>query len=199
MAGCEALGSAALDWAAAFGCEALDCKALFAEGAGDCADGCADSADGADWFAPAAWFAPVALPATVLVAELTTPPAALVTAETVPLRGSPEAEDFAAPEAGPLSAEVADVAPEAVPERSSPVAAWACLEKSSRRKIIAAAASANCAALMATRYASSCGIDSSYPQRRWPRTLKSRKTPDQPYVAVEDEAFCTATTVHDRQ
>ena len=172
----------------------LGCEALFAEGAGGWAGGCAGSADGADWLVPAA------LPVTVLVVELTTPPAALVTAETVPLRASPEAEGFADdPEVGPVTAETAEVTTELVPGRSSLVAAWACLEKNSRRKTIAAAASANCAARMATRYASSCGIDSSYPQRHWPRTLKSRKTPDQPYAAVKDEEFCTATTVHDWQ
>jgi len=90
---------------------------LFAGGVAGWAGGCADPADGADWFAPAAF------PVTVLVAESTTVPAALVTAEAVPVRESPEAEDFADPDVGPVSAETVDVTPEPVPGRSSLVAA----------------------------------------------------------------------------
>jgi hypothetical protein len=65
---------------------------------------------------------------------------------------------------GTASAEAADVTDWSAPGFSSPVAAWACLEKRSRRNKIPAAAIANCAARTATRYASSCDIDSS---TRW--------------------------------
>jgi hypothetical protein len=86
-----------------------------------------------------------------LVAELTTDPTTLVT-------GLAAVE--AADEAGPVTAETAD---ETVGRAGgwSPVAAWACLERISRRKIIPAAAIANCAARKATRRAIGCDIDSS--------------------------------------
>jgi hypothetical protein len=61
--------------------------------------------------------------------------------------------------AEPTSAETADVTAGC----SSPVAAWACLENSSRRKKIPAATTASCAARRATRHTSSCDIDSSHP------------------------------------
>jgi hypothetical protein len=86
-----------------------------------------------------------------LVAELTTDPTALVT--------GPVAVE-AAEETGPVTAETAD---ETVGRAGgwSPVAAWACFERISRRKMIPAAAIANCAARRATRRAIGCDIDSS--------------------------------------
>ena len=86
-----------------------------------------------------------------LVAELTTDPTTLVT--------GPVAVE-AADEAGPVTAETAD---ETVGRAGgwSLVAAWACLERISRRKMIPAAAIANCAARRATRRAIGCDIDSS--------------------------------------
>ena len=86
-----------------------------------------------------------------LVAELTTDPTTLVT-------GLVAVE--AADEAGPVTAETAD---ETVGRAGGwpPVAAWACLERISKRKMIPAAAIANCAARRATRRAIGCDIDSS--------------------------------------
>jgi hypothetical protein len=135
-----------------------------------------------------------------LVAELTTDPAALVKEEAALVRGLLAVEAGAGPvRAEPVSAEAADVTAESPPGGSSPVAAWACLEKRSSRNRIPAAAIANCATRTAARCASSCGIDSSYPQRTEPRTQGAGKAPDQPCTAVEDEAFCTAITVHHRR
>jgi len=100
---------------------------------------------------------------------LTTDPAALAT-EAATLPGGVLAAELAvasvvadAPDSpGPVSAEAADVTDWSGPGWSSPVAAWACLEKRSRRSTIPAAAIANCAARTATRYADSCDIDSSH-------------------------------------
>jgi hypothetical protein len=92
-----------------------------------------------------------------------TDPAAFVTAVVTLERGL-VAELCVAPVApGPVTAEAADVTDWSGPGFSSPVAAWACLEKSSSRNKIPAAAIANCAARMATRCASCCDIDSSHP------------------------------------
>jgi hypothetical protein len=105
---------------------------------------------------------------TAVVTGLVTVPATEPTAlETE----APAAEPAgAADDAGPVSAETADVTAEGAGGGSSPVAAWACLEKSSKRKRIPAAAIANCATRTAARCASSCGIDSSYPRRTGPYT-----------------------------
>jgi hypothetical protein len=89
-----------------------------------------------------------------------------------------------------------------VPARGPPgwpsVAAWACLEKSSRRKRIPAAAIASCAARRATRRASGCGIDSSHPGDRAAHSScpEAIKAPDKPCVTIEDEAICPVATVH---
>jgi hypothetical protein len=108
--------------------------------------------------------APAAVPVAGWVTELTADPAALVTVPTVLLRGLPLAAERVDPaDTGPAVVGPADVVAEAAPEFPSPVAAWACLEKSSRRKIIPAAASVTCAARTATRYTSGCDIDSSHP------------------------------------
>src|SRR5580700_7098608 len=100
-----------------------------------------------------------------------TDPAALVTELAKPASGVLAADLAVAPAVpvvpvvpGPVSAEAADVTDWSAPGFSSPVAAWACFEKRSRRNKIPAAAIANCAARTATRYASSCDIDSS---TRW--------------------------------
>jgi hypothetical protein len=98
-------------------------------------------------------------------AELTTDPAALVTEATALVTGLPAAASPEGPaEAEPASAETAEVTEGAAGGGSSPVAAWACLEKSKRMKKIPAAATASCAARTAARRASGCGIDSSHPQ-----------------------------------
>jgi hypothetical protein len=102
-------------------------------------------------------------PVTGLVTELTTDPTVLVTEVARPPSGLPAAElgvDPVAP--GPLSPEPTDVTDESDPECSSPVAACACLEKRISRKMIPAAAIANCATRTVTRYANSCDIDSSH-------------------------------------
>jgi hypothetical protein len=134
-----------------------------------------------------------------LAAELTTDPEALVTEEATLVRGLlPVEADVGPVGTEPVSAEAADVTAESAPGCSSPVAAWACLEKSSRRNRIPAAAIANCATRTAARCASGCDIDSSHPQRN--RSAHAgKKDPDQPSTTVEDEAFCTATTVHHRR
>jgi len=108
-----------------------------------------------------------------------TDPAALVT-EVVTLASGPAAELSVAPVApvaGAVSAEAADVTDWSGPEFSSPVAAWACLEKSSSRNKIPAAAIANCAARMATRCASCCDIDSSHPLGNWTMQAGGKKSP----------------------
>ncbi len=64
--------------------------------------------------------------------------------------------------------------------------------------MIPAAASANCAARTATRYASGCDIDSSHRRETGPRTPEGTKAPGQPCTAVEAEAFCTVTNVQHR-
>jgi hypothetical protein len=108
---------------------------------------------------PAALVAVLAAAVTGLVTVLTTEPTALETE-------APAAEPAgAADDAGPVSAETADATAEGAGGGSSPVAAWACLEKSSKTKRIPAAAIANCATRTAARCASSCDIDSSYPRR----------------------------------
>lgn len=136
-------------------------------------------------------------PATALSAEPTTELAALVTEPTTPVSGFLTAEDPADPaDAGPVTAEAADVVAEFSPGWSSCAAAWACLEKINRRKRIPAATIANCAARTTARFASSCGIDSSYPRGTSPYTAGTAKAPDKPCTADEDEALCTATTVH---
>jgi hypothetical protein len=86
-----------------------------------------------------------------LVAELTRDPATLVT-------GAATAE--VTDETGPVTAETADETA-GTAEGWSSVVAWACLERISRRKMIPAAAIANCAARRATRRAFGCDIDSS--------------------------------------
>jgi hypothetical protein len=63
-------------------------------------------------------------------------------------------------------------------------------------KKIPAAATTSFAARTAARRASGCGIDSSHPQETRPRTPRAGKAPERPCVTVEDEAFCTVTTVH---
>jgi hypothetical protein len=97
-----------------------------------------------------------------------TDPAVLVTELAKPASGVLAAELTVAPAVpvvpGPARAEAADVTDWSAPGFSSPVAAWACFEKRSRRNKIPAAAIATCAARTATRYASSCDIDSS---TRW--------------------------------
>jgi hypothetical protein len=138
----------------------------------------------------AAWVTAVTAVVTGLVTVPTTEPTALVTEV-------PAAEPAGGTgEAGPASAET-DVAVAGARGGAASVAAWACLEKSSRRNKIPAAAIANCATRTAARCASSCGIDSSYPQRTRPRTPGEAKARDQPCTAVEDEACCTVITVHD--
>ena len=99
-----------------------------------------------------------------MVAEPRADPASFVTEATTPETGLLAAGlDVDPVDPGPTSAEAADVTEESAPGFSSPVAAWACLEKSSRRKMIPAAAIANCATRTVTRYANSCDIDSSDP------------------------------------
>ena len=111
-----------------------------------------------------------------------TDPAALVT-EVVTLASGPAAELSVAPVApvapvaGAVSAEAADVTDWSGPGFSSPVAAWACLEKSSSKNKIPAAAIANCAARMATRCASCCDIDSSHPLGNWTMQAGGEKSP----------------------
>jgi hypothetical protein len=98
-----------------------------------------------------------------LSAALTTDPVAFVTESTALVTGLPAAESPEGPaSAEPASTETADEG--AAGGGSSPVAAWACLEKSKRMKKIPAAATASCAARTAARRASGCGIDSSHPQ-----------------------------------
>jgi hypothetical protein len=94
--------------------------------------------------------------------------------------GLPAAEVPAdAADAGPVTAEALDVVAEFSPGCSSWTAAWACLEKISRRKRIPAATIANCAARTAARFASSCGIDSSYPRGTNPYTTGGSERPGQ--------------------
>jgi Fe-S cluster biogenesis protein NfuA len=138
-----------------------------------------------------------AAPVAALSAEPTAELAALVTEPTALVDGLSAPEVPADPaDAELVTAEAADVVAELSPGCSSCAAAWACLEKISRRKRIPAAAIANCAARTAARFASSCGIDSSYPHGTSPYTAGATKAPDKPCAAGEDEAFCTATTVH---
>jgi len=122
-----------------------------------------------------AWSTVAAAPVTALSAEPTTELAALVTEPTALVSGLPEAE---VPAARPVTAEAVDVVAEFSPGCSSCVAACACLEKISRRKRIPAATIANCAARTAARFASSCGIDSSYPRGTSPYTTEAAKAPD---------------------
>lgn len=102
-----------------------------------------------------------------MAADLMTDPAVLVTEVVTPASGVLAGELAVAPAVpvalGPVSADAAEVTDRSAPGWSSPVAAWACLEKRSRRNKIPAAAIANCAARTATRYANSCDIDSSPP------------------------------------
>jgi hypothetical protein len=138
----------------------------------------------------AAWVTAVTAVVTGLVTVPTTEPTALVA-------GAPAAEPAGVTgEAEPVGAETADVAVEGARGGAASVAAWACLEKSSRRNKIPAAAIANCATRTAARCASSCGIDSSYPQRTGPRTPGGGKAPVQSCTTAEDEVCCTVTTVH---
>ena len=89
----------------------------------------------------------------------------LVTEATTLVRGLPAAESPEAPaDAEPASAETADATEGPAGGGSSPVAAWACLEKSSKMKKIPATATTSFAATTAARRASGCGIDSSHPQ-----------------------------------
>lgn len=112
-------------------------------------------------------------------AESTAELAALVTEPTTLESGLPAAEVPADPaDAGPVTAEAADVVAEFSPGWSSCAAAWACLEKISRRKRIPAATITNCAARTAARFASSCGIDSSYP-RGTSHTRQGNESPGQ--------------------
>jgi hypothetical protein len=124
--------------------------------------GVAGGSDGRAWLAGG--LAPlVAVPVTVWAAASTAEftavsaegPTALVTAAAALPSGLPDPAPLAA-----------DPAAGAAPGCPSPVAAWACLEKSKRSRMIPAAAIANCAARTATRYASSCDIDSSHPQAK---------------------------------
>jgi hypothetical protein len=137
---------------------------------------------------------------TGLAAELMTDPAVLVTELARSASGVLAAVLAVAPVVpvvpGAIGVDAADVPDWSAPGLSSPVAAWACLEKRSKRNKIPAAAIANCAARTATRYADSCDIDSSHPLGNWTMQAGGRKAPDQTCTAVEDEAFCTATTVH---
>ena len=140
---------------------------------------------------------------TGLAAELMTDPAVLVTELAGSASGVLAAVLAVAPVVpvvpvvpGAIGVDAADVPDWSAPGLSSPVAAWACLEKRSKRNKIPAAAIANCAARTATRYADSCDIDSSHPLGNWTMQAGGRKAPDQTCTAVEDEAFCTATTVH---
>jgi hypothetical protein len=89
------------------------------------------------------------------VAELTTDWAALATGSTALATGAVAAGTMV--DAGPVTAAVM---PES-PGGGSSVAAWACFERSNRRKRIPAAAIANCTALRAVRRAIGCDIDSS--------------------------------------
>jgi hypothetical protein len=156
--------------------------------------------DGADGWAgvPGADAWPTAAASfTVLSAEPTTELATLVTEPTVLVSGLLAAEvPAASADAAPVTAEAADVVAEFSPACSSCAAAWACLEKINRRKRIPAAAITNCAARTTARFASSCGIDSSYPRGTSPYPAGGTKAPDQPCTDDKDEAFCTATTVH---
>jgi hypothetical protein len=90
-----------------------------------------------------------------LAAELMTDPAALVTELARSASGLLAAELAVVPSVpdvpGPLCVEAADVPDWGAPGLPSPVAAWACLEKRSKRNKIPAAAIANCATLTATR------------------------------------------------
>jgi len=102
-----------------------------------------------------------------LLAESTTDPTELTTELVTPTTGVLAAELCVAPvvpvDPEPVSVEAADVTEESVPGFSSLVAAWACLEQRSRRKMIPAAVIANCATRTVARYANSCDIDSSDP------------------------------------
>jgi hypothetical protein len=168
-------------------------------GAGSLA-GCAVVADVDGWAdllgADARSTVPAA-PVTALSAEPATELAAPVTEPTALVSELPAAEVPADPaDAAPVTAAAADVVTEFSPGWSPCSAAWACLEKISRRKRIPAATITNCAARTAARFASSCGIDSSYPRGTSPYTAGATKAPDKPCTAGEGEAFCTATTVH---
>jgi hypothetical protein len=132
------------------------------------ADGWAD-VPGAD-----AWSTAAAAPFTALSAGPTTELAALVTEPTTLVSGLPAAEVPA--DAAPVTA-AEDVVAEFSPRCSSCVAAWACLEKISSRKRIPAAAIANCAARTTVRFASSCGIDSSYPRGTSPYAAGGNESP----------------------
>jgi hypothetical protein len=144
-----------------------------------------------------AWSTAAAAPVTALSAEPATELAAPVTEPTALVSGLSALEVPADPaDAEPVTAEPADVTAEVTWGCPSCAAAWACLEKINSRKKIPAATIANCTARTAERFASSCGIDSSYPRGTSPYTAGATKAPDKPCTADEDEAFCTATTVH---
>jgi hypothetical protein len=134
---------------------------------------CAVVVDAAGWAdLPDAdvWSTVAAAPVTALSAEPATELAALVTEPTTLVSGLPALE---------VPAEPADVTAEVAWGCPSCVAAWACLEKINRRKKIPAATIANCAARTAERFASSCGIDSSYPRGTSPYTAGATKAPGQ--------------------
>jgi hypothetical protein len=130
----------------------------------------------------------VAVPVTVLTMD----PATLATG-SVALEVAGEAEPV-----------IADTAAETVgrPGGWSPVAAWACFERTSRRNRIPAAAIANCAARRATRRAIGCDIDSSQSlgySRLPPGCLvvKYHESPGPARRLLQTRHFCPATTVHE--
>jgi len=172
----EAPGGAAwpAGWAPA---SAGDVAAAEAEaGAGEPGGG---EAGGTGSWAGAVACAVAADSVTGLAAELRADPATFVTALAAPVTEVLTAAVTVVPaEPGlAVSEEDADVPAGSLPGWSSRVAAWACLEKRSRRKRIPAAATANCAARMAARYASSCVIASSHPQGNRIRARKGQRKP----------------------
>jgi hypothetical protein len=113
------------------------------------------------------WVTAVTVEVTGLVTVPTTEPTVPLT-EPPPVELAPAEPAGAVDDPGPVSAETADVTADEEGGGSSPVAACACLERSSNRKKIPAATIANCATRTAARCASSCDIDSSHPQETGP-------------------------------
>jgi hypothetical protein len=116
----------------------------------------------------------VAAVVTGLVTVPTTEPTVLVTDPPPAVPAGP------VDDAGPTSAETADVTPEGEGGGSSRVAAWACLAQSRNRKKSTAAAIANCAARTAARRVSNCDIDGSHPQE----PVRTRRSIEGPGLAV---------------
>jgi hypothetical protein len=194
VAGGRALG-AAVTWDADWPAVLAEPVAVGGTGTGACVTAATAATAGA---------VAVVVPAGGLVTEVTTDATVPVTgAVTEPVTeavaGLACAVIVVTGDAGPVSAEMADVIPRDA-GGSSVVAACACLEKSSRSKKIPAARISTCAARRATRREISCDIDGSHAPGNWTARLTSgrQESPGPAARGVADGVICPATTVHHR-